>query len=371
MKFNASNEISVNLLPWSEHGLVVTSLKIHEELGGSLAHGSAELMYSDQNEPINVFLKQYTGLLTIERLNSHKIQIEIFIINRRYIRNYIILDFVCIYDKRFFTDLKSVEYKDISETLQSLYPGNIDIRCESDINNKLPLIQYMETDQSFCTKLALSFKKNIIFAYGWEGFMLKDLKDGINSIGNKEEYDSKNKIIKNSIILGGVGVEEIDQTNIVYDFMRFEKPWDPWEKPGEDSSLPNYSAFIPQNSKTLKYFNTYLTLGKDYYSLIENYLYNKQLMNSDLFATKQILINDIPNFKLGDVITYKHLSERGIDFPHKTYLVKSNTLHILLNKGTNFSTGSDIKWTSTLLSLVDAFGELLPETDITNQIYEG
>lgn len=371
MENSASNEISVNLLPWSDHGLVVSSLKIHEELGGGLAHGSVELMYTNQNEPINILFKQCTGLLTIERLNSHSINIEIFVINRRYIRNYTILDFVCIYDKRFFTDLKSVEYKDITETLSSLYPGNTDIRCESDINNELPLIQYMETDQSFCTKLALSFKKNTIFAYGWEGFLLKDLKDGINSRGEKEEYDSESKIIKNAILIGGSGAEETGPTEITYDFMRFEKPWDPWGKPEEDSNLPDYSTFIPQNSKTLKYFDNYLTLGKDYYSLIENYLYNKQLMNSNLFATKQIIINDIPKFKLGDVITYKHLSEREIDFPYKTYLVKSNSLHILLSKGTNFGTGSNIKWTSTLLSLVDAFGELLPETDITNKIYEG
>ena len=372
MEKTISSNISVDFLPWSEMGLSISSLYLHEELGGSLAYGNAELITLITNDSLDCILRQYTGHINIKREGGNIYEIDIFIINRKILKNSIILEFVCAKDKRFFTELKSLEYTDITNTLNSLYPGKIDIRSESDINNELPLRQFMETDQSFCIKLALSFKKNTIFAFGWEGFMLKDLKDGIDSKGEKEEYDSSKKTVNSSVIFGGVGAEETEPMMVNYDYNRFVVPWDPWKKPeNDDSNSTDYSAFSPINSSTLKYHDNYITLGKEYTALVENYVYNQKLLSSNLFATKSIRVNDIPRFKLGDVITYKHLSEKDIDYPFKTFLVKSNTFQILLNKGTKFSTGSTIKWDSDLVSLVDAFGELLPETDITDKIYEG
>ena len=370
MEKSVSYGISVNFEPWTSVGLCINSLRLHEELGGNLAVGSAELITLNENISFEIMLRQYSGYLEVMKEGVGIIKIDFFVTNRRFHRNALFLDFVCVKDRRFFTDLKSLEYTDITQTLNSIYPGKTDIRCESDINNEIPLRQFMETDLSFCTKLALSFKKNIVFGFGWESFLIKDLKDGISSRGKKEEYNPDNKMIENAILLGGSSAEDLDYLNVSYDSMRFVKPSDPWEKSDEGSSV-DYSEYTPLNSRTLKYYDRYITLGKDYYGLVENYLYNKELLRSNLFASKNIRINDIPNFKLGDVITYKHLDELETDIPYKTYLVKSNTLSILLGNGLKFKTGSGIKWDTELVSLVDSFGELLPESDITEKIYEG
>ena len=373
MNRDISYGISVDFLPWSgsgenRFGLSLQSIKIHEEIGGALAQGSAEFIILNENISLNYALKQYTGVIEISKKGGESIVIDIFVVDRRLHKNTLFLDFVCVKDKRFFTDLKSVEYKDISETLSSIFPGKTDIRCESDISNELPLKQFMETDWSFCTKLALSFKKNIVFAYGWDGFMLKDLKDGMNHLGEKEEYDDGKKMILDNIILGGAMAEDLGYLDINYDSMRFVKPWNPWEKSEENNT--NYSTYAPRNSKTIKFYDNYLTLGKDYYDLLENYLYNKELLSSKLFASKSIRLNDIPKFRLGDVLSYKHLSNLDVDLPYKTFLVKSNTLHILITNGSKFQTGSGLIWDTELVSLIDTFGQRLPETDVTDKIYE-
>jgi hypothetical protein len=188
--------------------------------------------------------------------------------------------------------------------------------------------------------------------------------------GEKEMYNSEKKTIENVILLGGTGAEDSSYTNAGYDFKRYIKPWDPWEKP-EDETRKDYSMFSALNSRTLKYHDNYLTLSKDYYNLVDNYLYNNELLNSNLFCVKTIKINDIPDYKLGDVLTYKHLSELDIDLPYKTFLVKSNTFRILLSGGMVLTTGSGVAWESEIVSLVDSYGELLPETDPTDAFYEG
>lgn len=353
MKHTSSYNITIDFRPWFDNGFILKSLHIYEELGGNIAYGKIDMELVGTEESLTFVTKQYTGKLIIERNRGNNYEIDVFITRREYYKNTLSLDFLCIKDKKFYTDLVSLEYTDISSALNSLYPGKIDIRCESDINNNIPLIQNTETNHSFCTKLAYAYKKDSIFAFGWDGFMIKD-RIGIDSRGNNEPKLA---------LIGGLGAESMDRYGMNYDSMIFEKSWDPWGSvEGEESK---YEELMPLNSRTIKLYDTYLTVGVDYCNLVENYLYNKTKQESKYFNVLRVKLNDIADYRLGDVIFYKHTKEKNI--PYKTYLVRSNEFFYSASPDKKDSEGNSIFWVSKLLAL-DWEGTTMPEVDLINNL---
>ena len=351
MKYTSSYDISIDFLPWFDNGFVLKSLHIYEELGGKIANGKIELELIGTEESLRLVTKQYTGKLIIEKNKGNIYDIDIFITKRHYYKNSLTLEFLCIKDKSFYTDLVSLEYPDITTALNTLYPGKVDIRCESDVNNDIKLVQNTETNQSFCTKLAYSYKKDSIFAFGWDRFLLKD------RIG---KYDSRGNIEPKLALVGGLGTESMDPYTMKYDHVLFEKPWDPWL-----DNESKYTDLVPTNSRTIKFYNNYITVGTNYSTLIGNYLYNTKQQSTTMYNTLRAKINDIPDFRLGDVILYKHINE--LDIPYEAYLVKSNELFLSMSPDKKDSSGSNMFWISKLVAL-DLEGKLLPEVDILSSL---
>ena len=88
-------------------------------------------------------------------------------------------------------------------------------------------------------------------------------------------------------------------------------------------------------------------------------------MTDNMYAAFRIEVKDIPNYKLGDVVHYRYLNEakENIKIPYEYFLVKTNELYISVSEDSAKKTKSDVFWVSTLVSLVDHNGALLPETD--------
>ena len=366
-KFESSFGIFIDIEPWFSWGFRIVNLKLHEELGGELAYGDLNLTFVGDQDCLKLMTDQYTGRITISQKNNSDIEdilykLDFFIISRSFEKNSIRLNFVCISDKKFFTDLVSTRYSNISEALNLLYPSNdymkVDIRCKSDLNNDTPLVQFSETNQSFCTKLAYSYKKDSIFAFGFDGFFIKERFGKSNSRG-KEETE---KTLIN--VIGGMGIERKKSILIPYDSILFEEVNDPWEI----QEIP----YNIQNVRTLKLFDNYSTIGTSHQNLMSNYMYNVTQSSTSLFSNFSILSNSIPKYRLGDVINWVDQKETLVNkditkLPYTKFLICSNELFITADKSKIAENGSGISWTSRVAGL-EQFGKLLPKEDSTDNL---
>lgn len=348
-----TSNIKLSFTPWFESGFRLKYLTLYEELGGNLAKGSIEFESMNTEEALKKLHRQFTGKITIEVEGSNVYEIDIFITNRMYSSDCLKLAFYCISDKKFFTELVNTEFPDITTAINALYPGKKDIRCETSIPD-LVLRQNMETNKDFCTKLAYSFLKDTIFAFGWEGFLLKE-RIGIDSLGNQEP---------GRVMLGDAGISPMDLYTDKYNTLLFEKSENPWLN--EDNTV-DYSIKEAVNCKSWMLYDKYVTVGTEHSPLIENYLYNITQQNLDMFSKFRVESNSIPKYKLGDVLYYEKFLETP-KIPHKTFLVKTNELIITNNPSYTTSNGSSLSWISTLVAL-DRFDNLLPvEEDYTKDI---
>lgn len=364
------NGVEVKISPWLSNGFKLVSIRLYEELGGNIASGTAsfEIFYTEDAQTL--IYKQYTGTIEVTKLgnNGNKLSIDFFITKRKLVKNRLTIEFLCVNDNKFFTELISLEHTDITETLKTLYPNpeKINIRASSDIGNDIPLIQFNETNYSFCKKLAYSFKKDTIFAFGWEGFMLKDRCGEKNSADVTEIVtDSIDGSTGVFIVVGGSGVEPMDPYTMNYDNLLFEKVVDPW---AEDEN-EKYKEIMPLNSNTLKYYNNYITIGTSHASLVKNYLYNDYMMTNNMQVSLRIESSVMPNYKLGDIVIYCHVKDQTT--PYRAYIVKTNELYYSPDN-TNDTGKSEFFWVSTLVSLFDPNGNKYPwETDPTLELENG
>ena len=330
-----SSGISIEFTPWTDHGFVVDSLHMYEKIGGELGMGTLELIFPESPENNELITEEQGGLITIEDTKESGVSysIPIFITERHYFKNTVTLKFVCCEDKKFFMDPISITYSDIGNALSTLYPGNKDIRTDSDVNNNVEVYQINETDMDFCTTLAYSYKRNAIFAYGWAGFMIKDLV-GINSQGKDEN--------NNELYIVGQGfMENANPYSLNYNKYLLYEPQDLWE--GKEEK--------PVNLGSIKNYNDYIITGTDYYKLHENRMYNQRLMNSNLYTSFIIVGADIPDYKLGDIVTYQR-AEQDTRYPFTKFLVYSNELYLSQDNSKKVGPhGMKFEWTTKLLGI--------------------
>ena len=355
MKYTNSFKVTIDFKPWFDTGYVFTKLHMIEELGGEIAHGEIDMEHDGSKEALDLITNQYTGTLIIEKEGGNIYNIEIFITSRRFYKNFASLSFVCIKDKKFFTELIDAEWDDITTAINSLYPGNKDIRCESDINNGVKIFQNSESNYSLCKKLAYSFKYNTIFAFGWEGLMLKEII-GIDSGGNNEPYWS---------ISGNVDLHQIDCYSLNYNKKLYYKPINPWEINNDDTDA-GYSDLQAKNNRVVQYYNDYCIVHSDFYQMLDNYWFNLRYMNSDLFTSFRTVDLDVPKYKIGDVLKYSR-EEQESKLPFELFLVRSNELFFAID-GSNEtdSNGLNFSWTTKLIGLQED-GSTLPLEDPTNK----
>lgn len=354
MKYTNSYEVTIDFKPWFDTGYVFTKLHMFEELGGQVAYGEIDMELDGSEAALDLITNQHTGTLTIEKEEGNIYNIDIFITSRKYFKNNASLSFICINNKNFFTELVSGEWTDITTALDALYPGKKDIRCESDINNGVTIFQNSESNYSLCKKLAYSFKHNTIFAFGWEGLLIKEII-GIDSGGNKEPYFT---------ISGNVDLHQIDSYNFNYNKKLYHKPFNPWETL-EDGTTAAYPELQAKNNRVVQFYNDYCIVGTDYYQLMDNYWFNLRYMNSDMYTSFRVVDLDMPKYKIGDVLTYKR-EEQESKYPFEYFLVRSNELFFAID-GSNEtdSNGLNFSWTSKFIGLQEN-GSTLPETDPTN-----
>lgn len=351
MKYTNSSGVSIDFTPWFDLGFRFTKLHMVEKIGGHIPGGVVTLEHAGGDISLKCLSDVSNGEITIETKSGIRINSKIFITSKNFLKNNVELTFVCVKDKGFIYDRHSSTWDDIEDTIKSLYPGEVDIRCKSDTTSGISLVQSWETDHSFLNRLCLSYKKNTIFGYGWDKLVLKDIV-GIDSLGRKEPE---------STLITGSDLILSDYIRKNYDHQLFKQPKNPWE---ED---PEFTDLQPKNFQVVVDRGDFRVVRKKYRPLVDNYLYNRRLMETNLFTSIIGKGKVIPQYRLGDTISYVGIDKMyGLEnFPYKTFLVSSNEFFISTPESSRAvdSHGlANLSWTTKLIGLEEG-GKLLPEEE--------
>lgn len=364
-KFQNNNGCSVEIKPFMDYSFSFKKLKLHEAIGGSIAQGTVDFEFP--NNEISTDLIASTNYLNIrlEQSEGSIYNINALIVSKKIIDNQVTLDFSCIKDMSFISETLSLEFTDINEAIEYSYQGHKDIRCESDLSNDLNLIQFQETSHNFCTRIAKSFKYDSLFAFGLEGFIIKDTIIGKNSKGNIEK---ENPIV----VIAGTGSimqESLPKSNLNPQY--YKKPFDSWNETMEgeeinDSNKTEYGQdeYSVQSTygAAIVSFNKYSLVHKNFLQLRKNADYNDRYYKSSYYSNLSISNNDrIPEYKLGDIVYYINSQEKDIKNPNNLYIVYENDILITSDSTIGHEGGKGFAWRTFLKGIENGKGEVLDQ----------
>lgn len=338
-KFTNPQGIDINLTPWFDMGFGLSMIHLTEQLGGTLASGEIVLMHNGSKSVIEAYENETYGILTLEKEEMASYEIPIFIYSKSidWRRNYIHLYFYCgINDKKFVSSKEISEWTSLDSAITGLFPGKVDIRCKSDVTlaNDDKLYQCNETGIEFLTPLCYGYKRESIFAFGWEGLMIKEM---IDEPGGD----------KTGALISDTSTVQADLSEREYQPKLFNFPYNPWE--------PDYTEQESINLKTLLDYNTWHYIRTGYDTMMMNLKYNKMYQDSTMFQNFKVINTEMPGYKLGQVVYYKRansLPTDAIGDPSSYFLIKSNDLFIS-GPDSEFSDeeGNNFSWASQLVGL--------------------
>ena len=354
---NAKN-VSVEFLPWTNKKCRITRLQIIEQLGGEIPNGEIDMILGDDSETEKFITDQNTGTISItdEKKYGLSYKFDVYIVERKYFNNILKLKFIVTKNLEFFTNrITTTHQGGIKSTLESVYSaGPLDIRIDSSTPDTI-LYQNCETNYEFCRRLCYSYKDKSVFAFGWDGLLLKDMCGDFDSQGNVEPC----------LELETDRLSTQSQTyNLEYNKNVNFKSFSAWEDQ-EDSTTGNidYTQYMSKNCTVMMNYKKYMVLGKkDMGDYIGNYWNNKDLMKSSGYSYFKIVQTDMPHYKLGDVVIYKRaLQERSL--PWKNYLITSNELFFSADGNMVMDeNGFRFSWTSLLYGLDEGIWSKEPKS---------
>lgn len=362
-KFQNNNGLSVEIQPFMGPFRFL-KLKLHETIGGPIAGGSAQFEFPNDEKCTDLIEDTYYITITLEQGEGIVYNIDALITSKRVQENILAIEFLCIKDVSFIDETLSLNFTDIDEALNYSYQGSKDLRCESDISNKLPIVQFQETSYDFCKRIALSYKYDSLFAFGLEGFMIKDTV-GTDSFGSSEPNI---KVIAGT---GSVMQEQFVKSNLNPQY--YKKPFDSWNETmdGEEINENNKTehgqdqySIQSTNAAGIISFDRYSIVHKNVLDLKRNADYNRRYYDSSYYSNLSICHNDrMPNFKLGDIVEYKNILEVDIKNPNKLYIVYENNILITADSTVGHEKGKGFSWKTLLKGIEDGSGNILNQSE--------
>ncbi len=362
MSVTNSHQISIELAPWTENGFRVSMLHIREGIYGVIPGGEIELIRGDEDETLKYVTNQETGTLTIEDNQSGgggiRYEFNIFVTTRTNVNNRTTLCFVVLpgtdleKGKKFWTGLLSETYDGPDDALDNIWPGEKDIREKSNISDQTKLYRDNEDGYSFLKRLCMSWKNETLFAFGWDGLLIK-------------------KRVESGELLQIIGGENLwnqyDNIKLSYNNKRNYTTFSPWEdeyKDEDDSDIrslsksstrdDNFKKLEPKYVVSTMKNSIYKIHSKDgmYRELTDNYEENKRFSDSGGYAGITIVGERFPDateWKLGDTVKYLRAEEKKQDAPELTCIVAANELFIAQNEANMLGPhGKPFEWTTKL-----------------------
>ena len=379
-------EISVSVSPWTDKNdgtgevdFSLMMLQIREVVYGELPGGTMELIHTGKGDALKYIDTQETATIFIEDekeadegYDGFSYFFNVFITRRQYQNNVLTLEFIClpgedlILGKKFYTSPYSETYPSIWDAIDASFPGAKDKRCETNVSDQVSVYRDNETGYEFVKRLGYSWKNKGVFAFGWEGLLLKEII-GINSFGNSEE--DREKIEK----LSG---DQKDWSQVTFHKLKYNKNlnsefFNTWQDPNKDleedlskSVTPNdwYKEVEPKHVTSSIKGRTYLIHGKDYEVMQDNREWNESFASSGGYSSITIVGDDMPRkWKLGDTILYERRrnddSDSGGDSAEgkvepARFLVASNEMFFSQNGASKRGPHRKIfEWTTVLWSV--------------------
>ena len=341
-----SNDVSLEFKPWTDQKCRITRLQIIEQLGGEIPNGEIDMILGGEGEIEEMITKQNTGTISIvdEKKYGLSYEIDVWITDREYYENILKIKFVCIKNLEFFTKRITTYYQDgIKSTIESLYPGKSEFRIEPSGNDDIPLYQNCETNYEMCKRLCYAYKDKSVFAFGWDGLLVKDLCGDFDSQGNVEpcmELETDRLSVQTQTY------------DLKYDKYLNHESFSAWEE-SDESTTGDFSSVASKNAKVVMNYKEYRVVGIKSAELMGTAWNNESRMKSDGYTCLKIVQTDMPHYKLGDVVIYKRaLQEKSL--PWKNYLITSNELFFSADGNKEMDQhGFRFSWTSNLYGLED------------------
>lgn len=356
-KLTSANDVTVEFLPWTDKKCRITRLQVIEKLGGDIPNGEIDMILGNDDETEKLITDQNTGTISItdEKKYGLSYKFDIYITKREFYENILNIKFIVTKDLEFFTKRITTTYQGgIKSTIESIYSaGPIDIRIDPSVSDTI-LYQNCETNYEFCKRLCYSYKNKSVFAFGWDGLLLKDMCGDFDSQGNVEpclELETDRL------------ASQSETYNLEYDKNVNYKSFSAWEDK-EDSTTGNtdFSELQSKNAKVMMNYKKYRVLGKEQSEYIDNYWNNIDLMRSSGYSFFKIVQTDMPHYKLGDVVIYKRASQEKI-LPWKNYLITSNEFFFSTDANKLMDeNGLRFSWTSYLYGLDEGKWSQEPES---------
>ena len=334
--------VVVDIQPFMSSGWKFSRLRMTEVVGGKIAEGEISMQSIGSDDSLETITKINNFTIDISCPAGGQIyKIKGFIVSKNWTKNVMDIKFLCIPSRKFFSDPLITLQEDPETALKSLWGTNnedtLDIRCKSDLNNEVKLQQLGESNYKACKKLAMSFKKNSIFCFGLEGFMIKDII-GINSKGNQEpEF----------LVLGDGEVLQTSGFNMNYEFKLYKNSQNAWTDDEEYSEKKQHSTLT-----ALTINDEYYLVSKEHFGLLGNYVHNRNMMESRLHTSLTILTpNTLPNFKIGDTIKYRRSTDTASN-PFELFFV-SKMNYFISSEGDKDENGLQFSVSSILRGIGD------------------
>ena len=380
-KVENTKGITVSVSPWTDeddNGNILFRLQklhVHEMAYGETPVGDMELIYNGSRENTND-IEEYirakeTGTIEIEdtKKNMEKpgltYKFNFFITSREYINNLLTLEFIILpggqdsieKGKNFYTAVGSETYEGIGEAIRAIYPGPILKKCETDIqgSDTIKIYRENETSSNLLCRLGASWVYKGIYAFGWEGLLLKEI-EGTSSFG-KAENDIKN--------LEKVIGDQEEWVQVSYNVLKYDKAhnyqlFDPWDDDNKDKD--DLSKSVTPDARYKKEWRPKLvtsTIKADWEYRIHTKAYSQFQMNKDWnesfsgaggYATVTLVGEDMPRqWKLGDVISYQRQSNDDKEDQPKRCIVVSNELFFSQSEASQLGPhGKPFEWTTIL-----------------------
>lgn len=370
-KFQNNFGCSVEIKPFTDV-FKFNKLKLHEAIGGSIANGYAEFNFSGREKHSNLIAEtNYIEIEIGQAGGGISYKIDALITSKRVMNDNFTIEFLCINNLSFIDKTLSLTFNDINEAINYSYTGIKDIRCESDLANDCSIVQFKETSYDFCKRIAQSFKEDSLFAFGLEGFLIKDTL-GINSFGIDESTSKKEDILPKVYAgTGSIMQEQLTKSNLNPQY--YQKPFDSWNETsdGEEINENNKTEYgqdeysiQSMNAVAIINFNKYSIVHKDILRLKQNFDYNSRYYESNYYSNLSICHNErLPNYRLGDVVMYKNVMEQQVKNPNKFYIIYENDILITGDSTIGHEKGKGFAWRTLLKGIEDGSGNILEQSN--------
>jgi hypothetical protein len=234
--------------------------------------------------------------------DGFEFQIKGYVYAISYINNICVIKILCV-DPSFLRTPHTNSFSSITDAINSLYPGDIEVNTQSDLLNDIPIYQIGESNYSLCTKLAKSFKKSTIFGYGLGSMRFNDLKN----FESKYDFGAK-------VDLKEVTPPELNDPKL-YNF---------------DINFIDYSSGKDPNHVLVEFNNKVYPVNKKYQDLIGNYLFNSKLKVTKNIGNYELRY--LPPVQICDGVTVQNrdLSIEKLFVSHREIMINYNELRVNL-----------------------------------------